>query len=133
MGNNNRRKNLFAVLEISVVLVVGISIVAIIAVSFFASQKKERDARRKSDLKVISQALDQYFDTCGYVFPSQIPNNGTLACPPPNAKTYLIDMPGDPQTGKPYRYTPGKMNTSYSICTNDMETLSVNTYCITNK
>ena len=133
MGTKSTPQNRIIVGEIIVVIGVIAGIFAITVFSYLSSQKKERDSRRKADLKMISQALDQYFDTCGYSFPATIPESGSFACPQPFPKTYLTEMPRDPQSNTPYTYISEKNNSIYSVCTNNMETTTVTKFCISNR
>lgn len=133
MGNTTKSQKGFNLLEIFVVFFVITGILVITGFSYISSQKRERDSQRKADLKMISHALDQYFDTCGYVFPPEIPNSGSFSCPQPNKKTYITEMPRDPQTHSPYTYSAENNNTIYTVCTNNMETAAVTKFCISNK
>lgn len=51
----------FTLLELLVVLAIIAILTAIGTVSFTAAQKRARDSQRKSDLKVIASALENYF------------------------------------------------------------------------
>ncbi len=80
-------------------LLVVISIIAILALSafvyFITAQAKTRDARRKSDLRQIEDALVLYQDNSNNLYPNSL---GDLV---PN---YLPKIPQDPKTGANYSY-----------------------------
>ncbi len=129
-------KKAFTLLEILVVLGIISVIVGVTTVSYSTSQRKARDVERKSDLRVIAQALEQYYSTCGYTYPATITVGGSIACPLP-ARTYMTDVPGDPSNGTTYRYThPDGTNGTFSLClpnTPPLETESTATYCVVNQ
>lgn len=126
----------FTLLEILVVLGIISLIVAVTTVSFSTSQKKARDVRRKTDLRSIAQALEQYYSTCSFVYPATLTAGGTIACPLP-ARTYMTNIPSDPSTATAYVYThPDGTNATFSVCapnTPPLETESTATYCVINQ
>lgn len=109
---------LIAVALISVLFVVG-------AVSYTTAARNARDAQRKSDLKKIQLALEEFYADHG-AYPAEhgavpdeiscitdgnpvLPTAGfsagaTFRC---GSNTYLQSMPGDPKTGLGYYYEIG--------------------------
>ncbi len=117
----------FTLLEILVAVGI-ISIMAGLgALSFSSAQKKARDAKRKSDLKTIQNAMEQYYSTCGYKYPTDISTN--IVCPSPSV-AILTSIPVDPKTTTPYP-TQALTETNYQVCT-DLETNSTQ-FCVYNQ
>lgn len=90
---HNMKKG-FTLLEILVVIGIIAILVALGATSYSTAQKKARDARRKSDLKSIQNALEQYYSICNFQYPFSGTGNlsGSLTC----GSTTLITYPTDP-------------------------------------
>lgn len=87
-------------------LLVAISIIAILSALglsvYQAVYKSARDAQRKSDLKMIQSALEQYrSDQMSY--PDQITPDSPIVV---GSKTYLSKVPKDPKPGQSYSYEP---------------------------
>lgn len=100
-------------------LLVTVSIIAILSavglVVYSSVIKQGRDARRMSDLRSIQSALEQYYaDQFGY--PSSLPAAGNPLKSPDGRKTYLNQIPTDPDTSKNYRYDLA--GTSYCLYAN---------------
>jgi len=108
----------FSLIELLVVVAI-ISILATIGVSSFSSaQKKGRDTTRKSDLKGVASALENYYaDNNGYPGGS----SGLISCGGSsfnwgsdaftcNGRTYLGQLPNDPTTVD-YNYLPTSCTT----------------------
>lgn len=100
-------------------LLVVIAVIAIIAtvgiVSYSGTQKKARDAKRRSDLRTISNALEQYYAICGSVYPAPATPTTmytSIVCASP-AQTILATVPRDPN-GTAYTCT-GCTATGYTI------------------
>lgn len=122
-------------------LLVVISIIAILITlgftSFSSAQKKARDAKRKSDIRDIKNALEQYYSLCGFQYP--LPNGNTfdpIVCSLPDGSNLdmLISLPLDPKSGNAY-YCPEPpgdycTDTFYQICA-DMEA-ETSPYCVIN-
>jgi len=137
-----KNKHGFTLLEMLVVLgIIGV-IMAIATSSFSTAQKKARDSRRRSDLKAIQNAVEQYYSICGYKYPT--PNSGAISsvvCLNPTTAILPV-VPKDPKTDIGYTYTdPAGDGSSYSLCIPtrvatppvfESET-SASTYCITNQ
>jgi len=126
----------FTLLEMLVVIGIIAVLVAVGTSSYSTAQKKSRDARRKTDLKTIQNAFEQYYSVCGYSYPA--PSGGSvptsIACANPPA-TIMTSVPVDPKSGT--RYTMTQTTTSdYAICapnTPPLETEAVTPYCLTNQ
>ena len=89
----------FTMMEVLVV----VAIVAVLSVLLYplliGQIYKGRDARRKSDLDIISKAIEQYY-TDKDCYPSALP----LCTPGDGLRPYLSKIPCDPQTGSNYEY-----------------------------
>lgn len=126
----------FTLLELLVVIGIITILIVFGATSYSTAQKKSRDAKRKSDLKAIQSALEQYYSICGYVYP--IPASGyvpsSIICNNPYT-VIMNSTPKDPKTGVSYRMS--QVTTSdYTICAPNsppLETESVVSYCLTNQ
>lgn len=94
-------------------IMVAVSIIALlfaISVGTYASvQKKGRDARRLSDLKIIQSYLEQYHADQGF-YPASLasPLTSSVGQPAPSPsitpRTYLNQLPVDPSSGTIYGY-----------------------------
>lgn len=100
----------FTLLELLIVVgLIGI-LISVGTVAYTAAQKKSRDSRRKSDLKAVQNALEQYYaDNLNKYGTSFNPGTGYL----PGG------IPNDPKTGIAYNTTYGATitDTSYCLCT----------------
>jgi prepilin-type N-terminal cleavage/methylation domain-containing protein len=116
----------FTLIELLVVMVI-IGILATVGLVAFASaQARSRDARRKSDLKQISTALELYYSDYG-AYP--VSSGGKIkGCPSAgagaaacdwggdsseftdNVTTYMRIVPGDPSKGYNYYYRTVAVN-----------------------
>ncbi len=106
-------------------LIVVMAILAIVTVglygNFTSSQKKGRDAQRKSDLKQVQNALETYANDHNGLYPDD--DSGTIAgldwgaefYDPDNADTiYMKVLPEDPR-GIDYLYRVSSDNTQYQL------------------
>lgn len=97
-ATNQRQILGFTLIELLVVISVIAILVTLGFTSFSTAQKKGRDAKRKSDIKEIQVALEQYYSVCGYQYPT--PNSGTfwssIICTSPNL-TMMETVPTDPR------------------------------------
>lgn len=112
-----KQKKGFTLLELLVVVgIIGI-LMAIAAVSFAQAQKKARDNRRKSDLRAIQNALEQYYSDNSSAYPTGSYSALSITYMP-SAATVL-----DPKaTTCPYTYSSGPSATAYKICA-DLESV----------
>ncbi len=106
----------FTLIEILVVMVI-IGILAAIGLGAFQSaQVKGRDARRKSDIKNISTALEIYYND-KRSYPLSDGSGGLLACSgqacdageqmSDGSTIYMVQFPGDPSNHTYYYETDG--------------------------
>ena len=122
-------KKSFTLLEMLIVLGIIAVILSVLTVSFSTAQKKSRDAKRKSDIKSLQGALEQYYSTCGYTYPITIPGAG-ISC---GANVIISVVPVDPKTITPYQFNPTGSGTGFSICTNSLESESPTGFCAFNQ
>lgn len=107
-------QNGFTLIEILVVMVLIGILATLMTGSFLSSQKKSRDAKRKSDLKQIGIALEAYYNDKGE-YPTG--SGGQLlgcanetACDwdetfqDENGTIYMVTLPGDPSSNQEYYY-----------------------------
>jgi prepilin-type N-terminal cleavage/methylation domain-containing protein len=135
----NKFKSGFTLLEMLVVVGIISIILGATLVSYSTSQKKARDTKRKTDLRYISEALEQYYSICSYTYPpiAMVVKDASITCAsniPPI--TTLSKIPGDPLSGSNYRYTQPNGTSSYQICapnTPPLESETTATYCIVNQ
>ncbi len=126
----------FTLLELLVVIgIIGL-LVSVGISSFSTAQKKARDAKRKSDLKAIQSALEQYYSVCGFTYP--VPSGGnvpsSIACASPSV-TLMNSVPLDPKSNVSYTMTQTSTS-DYTICAPNnppLEAESTNPYCLTNQ
>lgn len=100
----------FTLLELLVVIgIIGV-IMALATVAYTATQKSSRDARRKQDLVAIQNALEQYYATNGYVYPS-----GVTSCK--EAQDHMKgEWPTDPSDDDDYSGVTDCASDTYCIC-----------------
>lgn len=124
-----KKKSGFTLIEMLVVVsVIGImSFVGI--VSYSQAIKKSRDGRRKADLKNIQGALEMYYSSCGFIYPTNLASG--IVCPTGN-QTILNPLPVDPKDSSAYP-RPTLSETSYQVCTNSLEAESPTGYCVKNQ
>ncbi|MCL4364170.1 type II secretion system GspH family protein [Patescibacteria group bacterium] len=126
----------FTLLELLVVIgIIGL-LVSVGISSFSTAQKKARDAKRKSDLKAIQSALEQYYSVCGFTYPTPSGGNvpSSIACVSP-AVTLMNSVPLDPKSNVSYTMTQTS-SSDYTICAPNnppLEAESTNPYCLTNQ
>lgn len=104
----------FTLLELLVVIGIIAILVGLGTMSYSTAQKKSRDAKRKSDLKTIQNALEQYYSICGYRYPSSYGflSSGSLTCA---TQVILGSAPRDP-LGQSYSCVGTCNETQYNIC-----------------
>jgi prepilin-type N-terminal cleavage/methylation domain-containing protein len=124
-------KSAFTLLEMLVVIGIISVIVSMGFVSYSTSQKKARDAKRKSDLSTIRNAMEQYYSVCNYSYPTTI--NSPIQCTSV-APTVMImpTVPVDPKTTTPYPM-PTATGNAYQICTYNLEATSPTGFCLSNQ
>lgn len=127
----------FTLLEMLVVIGIIAILVSIGISSYSTAQKKARDAKRKSDLKSIQSALEQYYSICGFQYPSPGTGNtvpSSISCSNPTV-VIMNPVPLDPKTNASYQMTQTTSN-DYTICapnTPPLESESETSYCLINQ
>ncbi|MBI3379587.1 prepilin-type N-terminal cleavage/methylation domain-containing protein [Candidatus Gottesmanbacteria bacterium] len=132
----NKFRKGFTLLELLVVISIIAILISLGMTSFSTSQKKGRDAKRKSDIKEVQNALEQYYSVCGFTYPTPVGNFYTsVNCSSP-AISIMPTVPTDPRVVTPYYCpTPGATNctsSSYTICTM-LEAETPNTFCVSSQ
>jgi len=125
------KKESFTLLEMLIVLGIIAVVITFAAVSYSNAQKKGRDARRKSDIKMVQNAMEQYYSVCGFQYP--VASNGlvpTILCVAPSSMI-LQTVPVDPRGGTPYPLSNSTTST-YQICTT-LESEAQPNYCVANQ
>jgi len=109
------KRSAFTLLEMLIVLgIIGV-IVAIATTSFSTAQKKTRDSKRKQDMKMIQNALEQYYSVCGFAYPTSSASLLNVDCPTPGV-VIMPTAPTDPKTGVSYQYTTDATGSTYTLC-----------------
>lgn len=109
----NRTKS-FTLVELMIVVSVITLILLMGILSFPYVLKKSRDAKRKTDLRYIQNAFEQYYSACGNKYPLITPDNaltGSLTC----GSVTLITYPNDPLGGG-YQCVNECSSGKYTIC-----------------
>lgn len=88
----------FTMIELLIVFaLMGVLSVYMIGSSFIASRERARDSQRKSDLKMLTIALEEFYNDYGY-YPDHNANFEIMACGP-NIDTAPIPCPWGSQMG----------------------------------
>lgn len=96
MKNRYDRKAGFTLIEVLVVAVIIGILVAIGVVAYISAQRNARDAKRKSDLEAVKQALEMYrADNGSYPISGWAGFAGISI----GLASYISPMPADPKTG----------------------------------
>ena len=110
----------FTLMELLVVVAIIGILVSLSVASYVTAQVKTRDNKRKSDMKEMQSAWEQYYGDNNATYPSD-PTCTYSAVPAPGemSATYLpAGLPSDPRSGTPYP----QMYTGWRSC-------SATTYC----
>jgi type II secretion system protein G len=113
-----KQKKGFTLIELMVVIVIMGILVTIGTFAFQSSQKKSRDARRKSDLSQVAKALEMYnsdvgaypeddagkIKGCGDT-PKTVCAWGSMFFNTTKA-TYMVKLPKEPMSNRVYYYKP---------------------------
>ncbi|MBI3486388.1 prepilin-type N-terminal cleavage/methylation domain-containing protein [Candidatus Daviesbacteria bacterium] len=114
----------FTLIEIMVAITIIGVVFGVIITSAGAIQRNSRDTKRKSDLSNIQGALEQYHADAGY-YPYNLPSSGSFKSDD-GQKTYLQNVPVDPQTSNPYKYD-GYTNDGLTLCVGPSDCVN---YCL---
>lgn len=134
---HNQQPNIgFTLMEILIVISIIAILITVGMSSFSTAQKKGRDSKRKSDLKDIQTAQEQYYSVCGNVYVTAVPTGifTSVNCASANVSIMPV-LPEDPRGTTPYYCdnTDGCSSTQFKICAY-LETEQVGTpYCVTNQ
>lgn len=90
-------KSGFSLIELLIAISVISLLITIGALTYQDIQRKARDAKRQSDLKVIQGALEQFKADAGY-YPEIVVPGGALTY---LTRTYLNKIPSDPKSDNP--------------------------------
>lgn len=114
--NFNHKQGGFTLLELLVVIgIIGI-LISMIVVAFSTAQLSSRDARRRSDMKAMQDAFEQYYSDT---------ENGAIRfayganCDAMTTSAYFpnASRPVDPKNTGSYVYTCNSTVSSYCVCT----------------
>lgn len=103
-------KKAFTLIELLVVIAIIGILITVGSVSYTRAVKLSRDARRKTDLEQIRQALETFrSESATGIYPA---NKGLLV------PTYITTFPLDPKENATftYTYTPNGTFRTYSLC-----------------
>ena len=121
----------FSLLELLVVISIVTILITLAMTSFATAGKKGRDAKRKSDIKEIQIALEQFYSVCGFSYPD--PGGvfyTNVYCPDPDL-SIIGAVPTDPRAGQAY-YCGGTCDSNgYTICA-DLEPDTTPQFCVSN-
>lgn len=115
-------KKAFTLIELLVVIAIIGILITVGSVSYLRAIRLSRDAKRKTDLEQIRQALETYRAE-NRVYPANL----TLLDP-----DFITSIPEDPKTPDfTYTFTPsGNPITTYQLCAS-LESTTPSAYCVT--
>ncbi len=133
--NNPQLIKGFTLIELLVVISVIAILVTLGLSSFSTAQKKGRDTKRKSDIKEIQGALEQYYSVCGYQYPTPNVANfyTSVICTSPSL-AIMPTVPTDPRATPPYACPTitDCTATGYRICAT-LEGETPSSFCLNNQ
>lgn len=114
----------FTLIELLVVIAIIAILISVGAVSYTRSLKLSRDAKRKTDLEQIRQALETYRAENG-TYPTTAGYSADLVT------NYINSLPVDPkQDGVTYTYSYNRTSTTtYALCATKLEVTDA-AYCV---
>ena len=130
------KKNGFTLIELLVVIAILAVLSGIGLSSFINAQLKSRDARRKADLKSVSQALEAYLNdhqqyplgSGGKIVGCDVAGTYPSSCSWGNIfkdnkdTTYMVQLPQDPSKNQSYYYeSDGSQYVLYARLENDKD------------
>lgn len=124
----------FTLLELLVVISIIVILITMGLSSFSTAQKKGRDAKRKSDMKEVQNALEQYYSVCGYKYPLPTGSFYTpVICTTPGVSIAIMPtIPSDPRGITPYYCSGTCDSTNYTVCAG-LEAETPATFCVSNQ
>ncbi len=109
------KSNAFTLLEMLVVIGIIAILAALSTTSYSTAMKKSRDSRRLSDLTDMQNAMEQYYTSCGYAYPSDPLGDGIIC--PTGPVNILPTVPKDPLNSGSYVYSCSGCTTAvYKFC-----------------
>jgi general secretion pathway protein G len=114
----------FSLVELLVVISIIAILVSVGSISYARSLKLSRDAKRKTDLEQIRQALETYRAENG-IYPATASLTAELV------PDYINSIPEDPKEDGlvyTYAYTRGTTTTQYDLCATKLE-ITDEDYC----
>lgn len=119
----------FTLLEMLIVIAIVTLLAAVATTSYSLATLKSRDARRYSDLNQIQNAMETYYSTCNFVYPT-MSGSTKISC---GSTDILSTLPSDPKGGSGYSYTFSTSTSStYTLC-GKLESGAAPTICLSNK
>lgn len=125
----------YTLLELLVVIGLITILIAFSATSYSTAQKKARDSKRRTDLRTLQNALEQYYSVCKYNYPiidgaiSSVVTDATCEVQNKTILSGLVDPMGNSYIcigcdGTQYKICPpvmagGKYLETDSSCTNE--------------
>lgn len=124
----------FTIIELMVAITLMAILITLAAFSYSTAQKRGRDAQRKSDIRNVQSALEQYYAVCGNVYPTPSGDfYDPVVCGSAGPLTILPTIPADPRGQNPYACpTPVATNCTssvYTVCAT-LEGESPAEYCL---
>jgi len=107
----------YTLLELLVVIGLITILMSFGAASYSTAQQKARDSKRKSDLRTLQNALEQYYSVCSYKYPAFADGaaiTGVTACAAGGGKVILSNL-ADPM-GNSYKCSGTCDVDQYIIC-----------------
>lgn len=122
----------FTLLELLVVISILAILITLALSSYSTAQKKGRDAKRKSDIKEVQSALEQYYSICGYNYPtpSGFYSSGVYCASP--SIGILPTVPTDPRGTPPYYCGATCDSSQFKLCA-VLEAESPTGFCVSNQ
>jgi prepilin-type N-terminal cleavage/methylation domain-containing protein len=125
----NERKG-FTLIEILIVVAIIAILASVVLVGLGPTQQAGRDARRLSDIREVQNALELFYNKCGF-YPGSVSGAGVCAVGQPgtaatwaqlqatltgaNANLGVTSIPQDPSTNRTYGYAYGSGNATYVV------------------
>lgn len=113
----------FTLIEIMIVIVILGILATFVSGNYITSLKKGRDARRKTDLQQIQNALELYYEDQGFyptfdIFPTpllKLCQTRIGSTCPTGEKVYMQKIPDDPIAGNKYYYQTDANGSLYLV------------------